>query len=184
MPLIASVRSHLPGTAPHKRSLLERAQALRQACVLIASGRDPLHALKRVGLTYGGVWKLLRDGDATGELRAQWDSAREWSAHYHADRAVRETLGPVGRVSQVMAMGVRVKARQAHAAMLSPAYNGKAAPAAPVSVVHHVVHLPDRGAPPDARALPAIGTLELPSGLLDRHPSSETGAPVLPDVRS
>jgi hypothetical protein len=174
-----------PAAKPKRRTPAETRIVLLKCAQLIAAGRHPPHVFGRYGLNYGRVWRWLKLHDTDGSVAAMIDDARRWAAHSHADRAIsvlRRGRQAMSVPDAIMA-GHLAKSHQWSAERLNPDRYGKGSEAPPpAQVVHHVVHFPDRGPQPDARSLPALGTLELPSGLLPdagvpaRNPTDEVEA--------
>ena len=166
MPLIAT--QDVPRSGKRRRlGPLQRAQRVRQFFQLVTAGRLPDAALKRVGLTWWQLAEAIRTDD-TGDLAKRWQAAQAFGAHALAGRAVRVTLRRVRSMPEAAAVGHRSKSLQWLAAKLNPQAYGANADAAPaVSTVHHVIHLPSRGAPPAllqvADAITAGVALALPA---------------------
>ena len=190
MPLIATKYEQRAGrlrlTAPQRR------QRVRQVCALLASGTEPAAALRACGITWRHLWQWCEQ-DATGELAAMLDRARAFGAHALAAAAVRVADAPAASPADAMRARNRMAARQWLASKWNPAsYGTKPPDAPPAQVVHHVVHLPARGAPPDPMALPVAGELvaigpgtpvPAATGFGNRPIPSATGASVPPTVR-
>jgi hypothetical protein len=157
---------------------LHRAQRVRQFCQLVTAGRLPDVALRRVGLTW---WQLARavSEDHTGDLQRHWDAAQRFGAHALAAQSVRVAGSRrIRSMPEATALGHRIKALQWLAGKLNPERYGTApAPVSQAAVVHHVIHLPQRGPAPDLRQIAVVGAVDV-IGSPDRQLPSGSGATV------
>ena len=143
---------------PRRLGPLERAQRARQWCRLVAGGRSQLKALRHVGLSWVTLFDTVRE-DVTGELSDLYRAARQFRAHVLADRAVDVAGRRVVSVPAALAQVANARLLFAVAERLNPRdYGTKAAPPPAAAVVHHVIHLPQRGPQPDLRDIATIGS--------------------------
>lgn len=193
---------------PRRRRLTpeERRAKFRQVERLIASGMGTGAALGIVGLSWD---RLYRWCAADPEIERAWHACRRFRAHVHAERVLDAASEPVETMPEATRQRTLVNALQWSAGKAAPDHYAERVDVhqTGASVVHHVVHLPDRGprpvvvvdqataaamvsgqVPEIAGEYPAdratVAPLPAATGSPNRPTPSEPGAAVSPVVRN
>jgi hypothetical protein len=211
VPLIASA----PGRGalardeqPRRRRLSpeERRAKFRRVEQLIVSGHSTGDALGLVGLSWDRLYRWCAHDP---EIERAWHACRRFRAHVHAERVVEVAADRVETYPEAVRAKTLVGALQWSAARAAPDHYADRLDVhqSGASVVHHVVHLPDRGprpvvvvdqataaamvsggVPGNAGQYPADGdsirALPPATGSPNRPTPSGEVAPVSPDVRT
>ena len=189
MPLLASApgRGAFARDEQQRRRRLspeERRARFRQVERLIVRGMSTGDALGLVGLSWDRLYRWCAQDP---EIERAWHACRRFRAHVHAERVVETAAEPVETYPEAVRAKTLVGALQWSAARAAPDHYADRLDVhqTGASVVHHVVHLPDRGPRPVVVVDPATAAamVQEATGSPNRPIPSEVAPGVSPDVR-